>query len=133
MTNSKTSETGHPGSAQALTRASHGDDAIAPAELLLGSSPQDALETMLASQMLACHEAAMECYGRAAGAEQPLAARMAHLNLGARLGRTFTDLAQALHKHRGKADQKVMVEHIHRGEREGDTALLEEQPHAKGK
>lgn len=133
MTKSKTSDTGRPGSAQALLCPSDKDEAMAPVEPLLGDQSRDALETMLAAQMLACHEAAMECYGRATGKEQPLAARMAHLNLGARLGRTFTDLAQALHKHRGRADQKVMVEHIHRDEREGEAALLEEQPHAKGK
>lgn len=108
-------------------------DLTEPIESLLGASPGDALESMLAAQMLACHGAAMTCYERAAVTDQHLASRMAHLNLGARLGRTFTDLTHALNKHRGRADQKVTVEHVHVTATEGAGAKLEEQPHAKAK
>lgn len=112
-------------------------DLTEPIESILGNSPGDALESMLAAQMLACHGAAMTCYERAAVTDQHLASRMAHLNLGARLGRTFTDLTHALNKHRGRADQKVTVEHVHitsaEGNGSGAGAKLEEQPHAKAK
>lgn len=106
-------------------------DPAEPIESILGGSPGDALESMLAAQMLACHGAAMTCYERAAVTDQHLASRMAHLNLGARLGRTFTDLTHALNKHRGRADQKVTVEHVHVTAGEGADAKLEKQPHAK--
>ena len=108
-------------------------DPTEPIESLLGNTPGDALESMFAAQMIACHGAAMTCYERAAITDQHLASRMAHLNLGARLGRTFTDLTHALNKHRGRADQKVTVEHVHVDGEVGAGAKLEEQPHAKGK
>ncbi len=108
-------------------------DPAKPIESLLGSPPGDALESMLAAQMIACHGAAMTCYERAAVTDQHLASRMAHLNLSARLGRTFTDLTHALNKHRGRADQKVTVEHVHLDAEVGANAKLEEQPHAKAK
>lgn len=119
-----------------VTRPPCAADPADPAEAiesLLGSTPGDALETMLAAQMIACHGAAMTCYERAAGADEHLASRMAHLNLGARLGRTFTDLTHALNKHRGRADQKVTVEHVHVDAAVEAGTKLMEQPPAKAK
>ena len=67
---------------------------------------------MLAAQMVATHEAAMECFRRAALAEQTFAGRELGLKYGDRLVRSFAALTDALNRHRGKGQQVVRVEHV---------------------
>lgn len=110
---------------------------------LAGIGPKDELEGMIASQLIAAHNAAMECYRRAMIGEQTFDGRRENLNQANKLSRTWTTLLQALDKHRGKGQQKVTVEHVHvhaggkavvgNVERPGggDTTKTEEQPHAK--
>jgi hypothetical protein len=85
--------------------------ASAAGAALLGIQPNGELEGMLAAQLIACHNAAMECYRRAAGSK--LAARDYHLNQANKLSRTYSALLEALNRHRGKGQQKVTVEHVH--------------------
>jgi hypothetical protein len=66
---------------------------------------------MLAAQLIACHNAAMECYRRAMNSQLPL--RDCHLNQANKLSRTYTALLEALNRNRGKGQQKVTVEHVH--------------------
>jgi hypothetical protein len=80
---------------------------------LLGIAPRDEIEGMLAAQMLACHNASMECFRRAMIPEQSFEGRNQNLNHGNKASRTFTALLEALNKHRGKGQQKVTVEHVH--------------------
>ena len=80
---------------------------------LAGIGPEDELEGMLAVQLLASHNAAMECYRRAMLAEQTFEARQENLNLANKCSRTFAALVEALDRHRGKGQQKVTVEHVH--------------------
>jgi hypothetical protein len=80
---------------------------------LVGIAPQDELEGMMAAQLLASHNAAMECYRRAMLGEQTFEGRRENLNQAGKLSRTFATLLEALHRHRGKAQQKVVVEHVH--------------------
>ena len=80
---------------------------------LIGITPKDELEGMMAAQLIAAHNAAMECYRRAMMAEQTFAGRCENLNQANRLSRTWATLLQALNKHRGKGQQKVTVEHVH--------------------
>jgi len=68
---------------------------------------------MLAAQMLASHNAAMECYRRAMIAEQPFEGRRESLSQANKLSRTYAVLLDALNRHRGKGQQKVTVEHVH--------------------
>ena len=82
-------------------------------EAMVGISPQDESEGMLAAQMVACHNAAMECFRRAMIKEQPLAGRQQNLSFAYKLCRTYTLHMEALDKHRGKGQQKVTVEHVH--------------------
>lgn len=110
---------------------------------LAGISPRDELEGMMAAQLIAAHNAAMECYRRAMIGEQTFEGRRENLSQANKLSRTWATLLDALNKHRGKGQQKVTVEHVHVHaggqavvgtiERPGggDRTETEEQPHAK--
>jgi len=110
---------------------------------LSGIAPRDELEGMMAAQLIAAHNAAMECYRRAMIGEQTFEGRRENLNQANKLSRTWAMLLDALNKHRGKGQQKVTVEHVHvhaggqavvgTVERPGggDQSKMEEQPHAK--
>ena len=80
---------------------------------LAGIAPNDELEGMMAAQLFAAHNAAMECYGRAMNGDQFLSAWRESLNQANKLSRTFATLLDTLNKHRGKGQQKVTVEHVH--------------------
>ena len=73
---------------------------------------RDVVEGMLAAQMVATHEAAMECFRRAALSEHSFAAREMGLKYADRLVRSFAALTDALNRHRGKGQQVVRVEHV---------------------
>jgi hypothetical protein len=97
----------------------HSDDATlarqrnATVEAMIGIGPNDELEGMLAAQLIAAHNAAMECYRRAMLPEQTFAGRQQSLSQGSKLTRTSAALIEALNRHRGKGQQKVTVEHVH--------------------
>ena len=80
---------------------------------LVGISPKDELEGMMAAQLIAAHNAAMECYRRAMLDEQTFEGRRESLNQASKLSRTCAMLLDALNKHRGKGQQKITVEHVH--------------------
>jgi hypothetical protein len=114
---------------------------------LAGIGPKDELEGMMAAQLIAAHNAAMECYRRAMLGEQTFEGRREALAQANKLSRTYATLLEALNRHRGKGQQKVTVEHVnvHAGGQAvvgmvapppgqpggGDRNNLEEQPHAK--
>lgn len=114
----------------------------AAVDALIGIRPRDECEGMLAAQLIACHNAAMECYRRAMIKEQTFEGRRENLNQANKLSRTYSALLEALNRHRGKGQQKVTVEHVH--VHQGGQAIvgnietgagiggkLEDQPHAK--
>jgi hypothetical protein len=80
---------------------------------LVGIGPNDELEGMMAAQLIAAHNAAMECYRRAMISEQSFEGRREALNQANKLSRTYATLLDALNRHRGKGQQKVTVEHVH--------------------
>ena len=88
-----------------------GKYANATVAAIVGIKPVGELEGMLAGQLIACHNAAMECFRRAANSQLP--ARDYHLNQANKLSRTYSTLLEALNRHRGKGQQKVTVEHVH--------------------
>jgi hypothetical protein len=110
---------------------------------LIGIAPKDELEGMMAAQLIAAHNATMECYRRAMLGEQTFEGRRENLAQANKLSRTFATLLEALNRHRGKGQQKVTVEHVHvhSGGRAvvgvvgtpggGDRTESEDQPHAK--
>ena len=111
---------------------------------LIGIGPKDELESMIAAQMIAAHNASMECYRRAMLGEQTLEGRRENLNQAGKLSRTYATLLEALNRHRGKGQQKVTVEHVHvhsggqaivgnvEAPGEGLLSKSKEQPHALG-
>jgi len=110
---------------------------------LIGIGPRDELEGMMAAQLIAAHNAAMECYRRAMIPEQSFEGRRENLNQANKLSRTYATLLEALNRHRGKGQQKVTVEHVHVHEGgqavvgvveapgRGDHAKTQDQPRAK--
>jgi hypothetical protein len=80
---------------------------------LAGIGPRDELEGMLAAQLLASHNAAMECYRRAMIPEQTFEGHRENLTQANKLSRTYALLLDALNRHRGKGQQKMTVEHVH--------------------
>jgi hypothetical protein len=98
------------------------------------------MEGMMAAQLIAAHNAAMECYRRAMLPEQPFEGRRENLSQANKLSRTYATLLETLNRHRGKGQQKVTVEHVH--VHEGGQAIVgnvegggirtksENQPHA---
>lgn len=113
---------------------------------LANIKPKDELEGMMAAQLIACHNASMECYRRAMLGEQSFEGRRENLSQANKLSRTYATLLEALNRHRGKGQQKVTVEHVHvhaGGQAVvgivtppgqpggGDASRFEDQPHAK--
>ena len=68
---------------------------------------------MIAAQLIAAHNAAMECHRRAMLGEQTFEGRRENLAQANKLSRTYATLLDALNRHRGKGQQKVTVEHVH--------------------
>ena len=85
----------------------------AAVDALVGIAPRDELEGMIAAQLVACHNASMECYRRAMIGEQTFEGRRENLSQANKLSRTYAALLDALNGHRGKGLQKVTVEHVH--------------------
>src|SRR5262249_43169999 len=79
---------------------------------IAGIAPKDPLEDMIAAQMLACHDAAMDCYASALN-NAKFGLRREHLTQAGKLSRTFAMLLDALNRYRGKGQQRIVVEHVH--------------------
>ena len=79
---------------------------------LIGIAPKGELEGMMAAQLIAAHNAAMECYRRAMIGEQTFEGRRENLIQANKCSRTYAALLEALNRHRGKGQQKVVVEHV---------------------
>lgn len=111
---------------------------------MMGIGPRDEIEGMMAAQLLAAHNAAMECFRRAMLPQQTFEGRKENLSQANKLTRSFAALSEALDRHRGKGQQKVVVEHVH--VHSGGQAVVgavshpgggggskpEDQPHALG-
>ena len=90
--------------------AERGNESLA---IIADIAPRDAIEAMLAVQMLGVHRAAMTCLRRAMLADQPFEIADALRKQSGRLLRTYAHQIEALARHRGKGQQKVVVEHVH--------------------
>jgi hypothetical protein len=85
----------------------------AAVDAMIGIAPNDGLEGMIAAQLVACHNASMECYRRAMIGEQSFEGRRENLSQANKLSRTYATLLESLNRHRSKGAQKVTVEHVH--------------------
>ena len=111
------------------------------AEAIAGIGPKDEIEGMLAAQMVATHNVAMECLKRSMLPEQPAEICNGLINRASKLLRTYTTQMEALNRHQGKGQQKMTVEHVHVhqggqaivgpvNQGEGGRGNGKEQPHA---
>jgi len=79
---------------------------------LKGLAPTDALEGMLATQMVATHNAALECLRRSQMDNQTFEGRDQNLKHATKLLATYARQVEALDKHRRRGEQKITVEHV---------------------
>jgi hypothetical protein len=80
---------------------------------LVEISPRDVMEGMLVAQMVATHQAAMECFRRAAHPEQSADGMAECLRQAGKLSRAYVNLMEALlSKRQGKGRQVVRVERV---------------------
>jgi hypothetical protein len=75
-------------------------------------APEDAVEGMLAKQMVGTYHAALECLRRAAAEDVETEERDVNLKHAYKLMSLYVQQIAALDKHRGKGQQKVTVEHV---------------------
>ncbi|WP_273143995.1 hypothetical protein [Oceanicaulis alexandrii] len=74
--------------------------------------PSDAAEGLLAAQMVATHNGAMECFRRAMAEGQTFEGRDVNLKHAQRLSKTYLDQLAALDKHRGRGQQTITVKRV---------------------
>ena len=75
--------------------------------------PSDGMESLLVSQMVAAHSAAMEWFGRAERSVQNLETADLCLRQAHKLLTLYLKQFAALERKRNKSRQKVTVEHVH--------------------
>jgi len=80
--------------------------------MLLELKPQDSLEALLISQMIATQSLAMEMAMRAGLAEQTVEGVNDNINRTTKLQRTFIAQMESLLKKRGKGKQVIQVQHV---------------------
>lgn len=80
--------------------------------LLLDIASQDALEGMLAVQMVATHNLAMEMVKRALVAGQTVEGVNNNVNRSTKLMNTFKGQVETLQKYRNKGLQTIQVQHV---------------------
>ena len=80
--------------------------------MLHGINPRDALEGMLATQMVAVHNMTMEMSKRAMLDEQTVEGVNSGINRATKLMRTFTAQMEALQKYRTNGQQTIQVQHV---------------------
>jgi len=85
---------------------------IRAVELYESLHPADGAESMLATQMVGTHFAALECLRRTSHREHSLAGRDMALKHAQKLMTLYAKQLETLNKHRGKGQQKVTAEHV---------------------
>jgi hypothetical protein len=69
--------------------------------------------SLRAAQLLGAHNAALDCYRRAADPDLSPEEQHEYLNQANKLSRTYAMLVDAFDRHRGFGRQKAAVEHMH--------------------
>lgn len=81
--------------------------------ILNGIQPQDELEGMLATQIIAVHNMAMRTMSLAMLKGQTFEGKKSNVNYATKMLRTFMAQMEALKKYRTGGQQKMIVEHVH--------------------
>ena len=79
---------------------------------LRGVKPNDPIEGMLASQILAAHEAAMHLRQLAWHPDQSFVVQTRYLELAEKAARTMAMLTERLDQHRSRGQQQITVRHV---------------------
>jgi hypothetical protein len=79
---------------------------------LTGIKPNDPIEGMLASQIIAAHEAAMHLRQLAWHPDQSFVVQTRYLELAEKAARTMAMLTERLDQHRGRGQQQITVKHV---------------------
>jgi|LWDU01.1.fsa_nt_gi hypothetical protein len=77
-----------------------------------GIEPNDPLECMLASQMVAVHSTAMECMRKSMHKSQTPQGKDTNINQATKLMRTFTAQVETLKRYRTGGKQTIQVQHV---------------------
>ena len=80
--------------------------------VMAGFMPKDQIESMLAAQMTATHSVAMEFLRRASHPDHSSDVSSMSADRAAKLLRAFAAQVEVLDRHRGKGQQKIVVEHV---------------------
>lgn len=98
----------HPG----MTDQEHQAAIKAVVAALKGVAPADGMESMLAAQMVATHNAAMDCLRRAQLDCQSFEGRDLNLKHATKLLAAYARQVEVIDRHRGQGQQKITVEHV---------------------
>ena len=79
---------------------------------LRGVKPNDPIEGMLASQIIAAHEAAMHLRKLAWHPDQSFVVQTRYLELAEKAARTMAMLTERLDQHRSRGQQQITVKHV---------------------
>lgn len=74
--------------------------------------PKDVVEAQLAAQMIAAHNAAMECIRRFNIPNQTTVGQEMYMKHSAKFMNLYISQMKALQKYRGQGDQKMVIEHV---------------------
>lgn len=85
---------------------------VAGISAMVSANPQDTIEGMLLAQLIASHNAGMECYRRAMNPQQTFEGRGHNLSQANKLSRTSAVLVEALSRYRSRGEQKITVQHV---------------------
>ncbi len=80
-------------------------------ELMVGLASQDQIESMLAAQMIASHNLAMDLMSKASITDNSLSAKH-YTTLANRTMAVFVTQVEALNRYRSKGQQKIIVQHV---------------------
>jgi hypothetical protein len=94
--------------------------------------PKDAVESMLAQQMIALNSLMMKSCDSALQPYQTIAGWDMHLKHAARLSNAFTNVSTALDKHRCKGQQTIVVKHQQVNVGSGGQAVIGHVKHYGG-
>ena len=101
------------------------------AAILFGIKPQDEIEGLLAVQMIAVHNMAMETMSRAILIGQTLKGKDASINHATKMLRTFLAQIDALKRYRTGGQQKMIIKHVYVNE--GGQAIVGQLNQGGGK
>lgn len=81
-------------------------------EIVRSVKPEDEIQAAMAVQMATAHYLAMDTAGLASKSQDPDISN-SRLNMTAKLMTAFGKQVEALKRHRGRTEQRVVVEHVH--------------------